>query len=115
MASASTLFHLGGALRRAAGRVFLTFFLVLIIVAGLTEGLHYVLAGPPGLLTHIVSAALGLGWAFAISLFVLVFEVVKGLVTGVRDAAKDVERQVGDAGKIIGGVVESVEHKATGG
>ena len=114
MASASTLFHLMGALRRAAGRVFLTFILTLVIVGGLTEALHYFLSGPNGTLTHIVAAALGIGWAIALSLFVLVFEVVKGLVTSVGEAAKNVEHQLGEAGKMVGGVVESVEHKAEG-
>ncbi|HEV7129508.1 MAG TPA: hypothetical protein VGN32_18885 [Ktedonobacterales bacterium] len=108
--SASTLYHLGGALRRAAGRVFLTFILVLILVAAASEATLYFLFNQHFYLgSHILSAALGIGWAFAISLFVLVFEVVKGLVTGVKDAAKDVEKQVGDASKIVGGVVESVE------
>lgn len=108
--TASTAVHLLGALRRAAGRVILTFFLTLIIVGAASEiAGYFVLGQKVEVITHILSAALAVGWAIAISLLVLVGEVVRGLVTGVRDAAKDVEKQVGDAGKLVGGVIQSVE------
>lgn len=115
MASASTIVHLLGALRRAAGRVILTFLLTLIVVAGIAEAVLYFLFNQTFHLgSHILSAALGVGWAIALSLLVLVVEVVRGLVKGVGDAAKDVEAQIGDAGKLVGGVVQSVEHKIEG-
>lgn len=107
--TASTAFHLLGALRRAAGRVILMFFLTLIVVGGLAEGVHFLLAGSNGTLTHILSAALAVGWAIAVSLLVLVGEVVRGLISGVREGVKDVEREVGDAGKLVGNVVQSIE------
>jgi hypothetical protein len=113
MGSVSTAMHLLSALRRAAGRVFIAFILTLVIVGALSEGLHYVLtpSHQNGVLTHIVSAALAVGWALAISLLVLVGEVIRGLVTGVRDAAKDVEHEVADAGSLVTGVVHSLEGK----
>lgn len=113
MGSVNTAMHLLGALRRAAGRVFITFFLTLIVVGALSEGLHYALtpSHQNGLLTHIVSAALAVGWAIAVSLLVLVGEVIRGLVTGVRDAAKDVEHEVSQAGGLVSGVVHSMEGK----
>ena len=102
-----------GALRRAAGKVFLAFFLTLIIVGGLCEGGHLLFSSTHsnGLLTHILSAVLAVGWAIAVSLIVLVGEVVRGVIAGVRDASKDVEKQVGDAGKLVSGVISSVEHR----
>lgn len=107
--TASTAVHLLGALRRAAGRVILTFFLTLIIVGAASEVAGYFLLGKVEIITHVLSAALAVGWAIAISLLVLVGEVVRGLITGVRDAAKDVEKEVGEAGKLVGGVIQSVE------
>lgn len=109
--TASTIVHLLGALRRAAGRVILTFFVTLIIVGLLCEGGHYFFSPTHsnGLLTHILSAVLAVGWAIAVSLLVLVGEVIRGLVSGVREGVKDVEKQVGDAGKLVGGVLSSVE------
>lgn len=113
MGSVSTAVHLLGALRRAAGRVFMAFLLTLIVVGGLSEGVHYALtpSHQNGLLTHIVSAALAVGWAIAISLLVLVGEVIRGLVSGVRETAKDVEHEVGQAGGLVSGVVHSLEGK----
>jgi hypothetical protein len=113
MGQASALFHLARALRRAAGRVFLAFLLTLIIVAALSEGLFYALNTPHqfSVLGHVVSALMAVGWAVAVSLFVLAAEVVRGLVEGARDAARDVERQVGDAGQLVRGAVESIEHR----
>ena len=109
----STAAHLAGALKRAAGRVFLTFFLTLIIVFALCAGGHLLFSSThtDGILTYIVSAVLAIGWAIALALLVLVGEVVRGLVRGVRDGVSDVEKQVGDAGKLVGGVVSSVEHR----
>ena len=111
MGQATALVHLARALRRAAGRVFLTFILTLIVVAALSEVLLYALNNPHqfSVLGHVVSALMAVGWAVAVSLFVLAAEVVRGLVTGARDAARDVEREVGDAGQLVRGAVESIE------
>lgn len=113
MGSASTLFHLAGALRRAIGRVFVTFFLTLLIVGGASEAAFYVIRNnqSPDLLAHVVSAFVAVGWAIAVSLVVLVGEIIRGLVTGAKDAVKDVEKEVGQAGSFVGGVVQSVEHR----
>jgi hypothetical protein len=110
MGQISAIGHLLGALRRAAGRVFITFLLTLVVVAALSEGIHYVLARNNGVLTHVVSALMAVGWAIAVSLLVLVFEVIKGLVEGARDVARDVEREVGQAGQLVQGAVQSAEH-----
>jgi hypothetical protein len=109
--SVSTMFHLGSALKRAFGRVIITFFLTGIIVAGATEAVGYFMTGKFELLTHIAAGVLGVGWAIALSLLVLVGEVIRGLVTAARDAAKDVEKEVQGAGSLIGGVINSVEGK----
>lgn len=108
--SVSATFHLLGALRRAAGRVFLTFFLTLIVVGGATEVAHYFIAGSNGLFTHILAAALGVGWAIALSLLVLVGEVIRGLVTGVKDTVKDVEKEAAGVGQFVQGVAGTIEH-----
>jgi hypothetical protein len=109
--SVSTMFHLGSALKRAAGRVFITFFLTGIIAAAATEGVGYYLTGKFELLTHVAAGVLAVGWAIALSLLVLVGEIIRGLVTGVRDASKEVEKEVQGAGSLIGGVINSVEGK----
>lgn len=111
MAAAGTLVHLLGALRRAAGRVFLTFLLTLIIVGAATEGIFYLIAGKIDMISHVLAALMGVGWAIAVSMLVLVAEVVRGLVTGVRDTVKDVEKDVSEAGSLVGGVMRSVEGK----
>jgi uncharacterized ion transporter superfamily protein YfcC len=99
-----------GALRRAAGRVILTFFLTLIIVGAIVEAVGYFVAQQHfNIFTHILAAVLAIGWAIAISLLVLVGEVVRGLVKAAREGVQDVEKQVGDAGKLVGGVISSVE------
>lgn len=51
--------------------------------------------------TYLLTAALGVGWALAVSFLVLMGEVIKVAVAGARDATKDVEQTVG-------GVVRSV-------
>ncbi len=110
MGQITAIGHLLRALRRAAGRVIVTFLLTLVVVLGLSEALHYFVAGNNGVLTHIVSSLMAVGWAIAVSLLVLVFEVIKGLVESARDVARDVGREVGDAGQLVQGVVQSVEH-----
>ena len=110
--SVSTVFHLGAALRRAFGRVVITFFLTGIIFAAATEVVGYILANQHfELWTHIAAGVLGVGWAIALSLLVLVGEIVRGLVTGVRDAGREVEKEVKDAGGLLGGAIQSDEGK----
>jgi hypothetical protein len=114
MGQATALVHLARALRRAAGRVFLSFLLTLVIVAAVSEGLFYFLLNSShqfSVLGHVVSALMAVGWAVAVSLFVLAVEVVRGLVEGARDAARDVEREVGEAGRLVQGAVQSVERR----
>jgi hypothetical protein len=111
MASFSAAYHILGALRRAAGRVLLTFLLTLIIAGGGTELAHYLIAPPNGLYTHILAALMGVGWAIALSLLVLVGEVVRGLVQGVKDTVKDAEKEVGEVGSFVKGVAGSLEHR----
>jgi hypothetical protein len=108
--SVSTIFHLGAALRRAAGRVFASFFLTGIIIAAVVEAIGFFVANQTfNPITHVVAAVMGVGWAVAVSLLVLVGEIIRGLVTGVKDVAKDVEKEAQDAGGLVGGVINSVE------
>jgi hypothetical protein len=109
--SVSTMVHLTSALRRAFGRVFITFFLTGIITAAATEVVGYIITGKFEVLTHIAAGVLAVGWAIALSLLVLVGEVVRGLVTAARDATSEVEKEVKDAGGLLGGVINSVEGK----
>ncbi len=114
MTSAVTFFHMLRALRRAAGRVFLSFLITLIVVAAATEAIYFLVTQPHRIdspLTHILAALMAVGWAFAVSLLVLVGEIVRGLVSGVRDTVQGVEKQVGEAGSLVEGVIQSVEGK----
>jgi hypothetical protein len=102
MASLSVAGHVLKALGRAIGRVLLTFVVTLVVVGGGYALLHLVVSGTDTLATYLVAAALGVGWALAVSCLVLMGEVIKVAVETARDTTKDVEQAVGD-------VVRSVE------
>ena len=112
MASLSASYHFFQALRRAAGRVLLTFLITLIVVGGGTA-LVYALLAPHGIdvLGYILAAVLGVGWAVALSLIVLVGEIVRGLVAGVKDTVQDVKKEVGDVGSLVSGLGEHRDKK----
>lgn len=115
MQSASTMFHLLGALRRAIGRVFLWFFLLLIVAILAVEIIGYVVAGHPtnyhpALLTHIAAAVLGLTLGYAAALTVLVGEVVRFLVDSARKAEQDIKNEVATGAKIVDTVVHGIEN-----
>jgi hypothetical protein len=91
------------ALGRAIGRVLLTFVVTLVVVGGGYALLHLVLAAKDTTGTYIVAAALGVGWALAVSMMVLMGEVIKVAVEAARDATKDVEHAAGDVVRTIEG------------
>jgi len=111
MQAASTMFHLLGALRRAIGRVFLVFFLFLIVAGGITEGVAFVASGEhaPVLLTHITAAVIGLSLGYAAALTVLVGEAIRALVSAIQTVEKDVKGELSGGAKILETVVHTIE------
>jgi len=115
MFAAGTIFHLLGALRRAIGRVFLWFFLLLIVGGGATEIVAYIAAGHPGtfapsVLTHVTAAIIGLALGYAAALTVLVGEVIHFLVSSVRTAEHEIKAEVAAPGKLMGAIVQGAEN-----
>jgi hypothetical protein len=117
MATASTLFHLLGALRRAIGRVILWFFLTLIVSGIIVEVIAYFGAGHPALgsysptiWTNIAAVGLGLAFAYAASLTVIVGEVIHFLVASVQTAEREIKTEVAAPAKLLGAVAQSIEN-----
>lgn len=117
MLAAGTLFHLLGALRRAIGRVFIWFFLMLIVGGAVTEVVAYFAVGHPSLsgyhpavLTHIAAVVIGLVLGYAAALTVLVGEVVRFMVSSVKTAEKEIKAEVSAPVKLVDALVQSVEH-----
>lgn len=116
MRSASTAFHLLGALRRAIGRVILYFFVFLIVSGLVVEVVAYFIAGRPAgyqplTLTHIAAVAIGVTLGYAAALTVLVGEVIRFVLSTVQTVEKDVQGELSGGAKIVEGVVKSVEHR----
>jgi len=111
MQAASTMFHLLGALRRAIGRVFLIFFLFLIVAGGITEGVGYSTSNPHALtpLTHITAAVIGLALGYAAALTVLVGEAIRAMVSAIQTVEKDVKGELSGGAKILETVVHTIE------
>lgn len=114
MVAAGTVFHLLGALRRAIGRVFLWFFLLLIVGAAGTEVAAYFVLGHPASytpagLTHVVAVAIGLVLGYAAALTVLVGEVIHFMVASVHTAEREIKAEVAAPAKIIGAIAQGVE------
>lgn len=111
MVNASAAFHLLGALRRAIGKVFMWFFLMLIVGGGASEAVGYMVGGHHlHVLTHIAAAAVGLTLGYAAALTVLVGEVIRFLVGTARTAEKEVKTELSAGGKLVNAIVEGVEH-----
>lgn len=111
MVNASAAFHLLGALRRAIGKVFLWFFLMLIVGGGASEVVGYFVGGQHvHVLTHIAAAAIGLTLGYAAALTVLVGEVIRFLVGTARTAEKEVKTELSAGGKLVNAIVDGVEH-----
>jgi hypothetical protein len=118
MATASTLVHLLSALRRAIGRVFLWFFLLLIVSVAVVEVIAYFAVGHPTLssyhpaaLTHVAAVVLGLALGYAGALTVIVGEVVHFLVASVHTAEREIKAEVSAPAKLISAVAQSIENR----
>ena len=117
MPGTSALFHLLGALRRAAARVILFGILFLIIGVALIEGLAYIIARPstgayqPALITHITAAIAGVILGYAAALTVLASEAIRAIIDAIRDVEKDVSADASGGIKILDRVIQSVESK----
>jgi hypothetical protein len=116
MATAGTLFHLLGALRRAIGRVFLWFFLVLIVSGVAVEVIAYFASGhptlshySPSMWTNIAAIGLGLAFAYAAALTVIVGEVVRFLVSSIQTAGREIRSDIAAPEKLVGAVVQGIE------
>jgi hypothetical protein len=103
MVGLSVVGHLMKALGRAIGRVLLTFVVTFIIVGGGYALVHLVVSAKDTLATYLVAGALGVGWALAISLLVLMGEVIKVAVEAARGAATEVEQAVGNVARSVEG------------
>lgn len=105
--------HLLGGLRRAIGRVLLWFLIFGLIGAAIVEGVALVEGGkmPPGLLTNITAAAVGIVVGYAAGLTVLVAEVIRFLAEAVRDAQKNLEGDLGTLGNVAGNVAQAIEKR----
>jgi hypothetical protein len=118
MQAAGTVFHLLGALRRAIGRVFLWFFLVLVVAVAAVEIVGYVVAGHPApaqyhpvVLTHVAAAVVGLSLAYAAALTVLVGEVVRFVITETRTAEREVKSELSGGAHVVESVVKTLENR----
>ena len=114
MSVTSTLFHLLGALRRAAARVILFGLLFLLIGIGLIEGLAYVVGARPynpSPITHIAAAITGVILAYAAALTVIATEAIRAFIDAIRDVEKGVTSDVGGGVKILDRVIQYVEGK----
>ncbi len=117
MSVTSTLFHLLGALRRAAARVILFGLLFLLIGIGVIEGLAYIVGRSssgsynPAVITHITAAITGVILAYAAALTVIATEAIRAFIDAIRDVEKGVSSDVGGGVKILDRVIEYVEKK----
>src|SRR5258708_32400136 len=107
MVAAGTVVHLLSALRRAIGRVFLWFFLLLIVGGGATELVAYFAAGRPSpyaptLLVHITAAIIGLVLGYAAALTVLVGGGIHFLLSSIGAAENEVKSEIAVPGQLIG-------------
>jgi hypothetical protein len=115
---ASTAFHLLGALRRAIGRVFLYFFLFLILGGVIMEVLLWLASGSPSLgsyhpqaLTHVAAALLGVAFGYAAAMTVLVGEAIRFLIATIQTVERDVKGELSGGSKILDTVVQSIERR----
>ena len=116
MQSASTMFHLLGALRRAIGRVLLWFFVTGILAAAVVEGVGYFAVGHPNpyhpaLLTHVAAIVAGVVLAYTAALTVMVGEVIRFAVSSAQKAEQEIKGEVGGAAKFLDAAMQTVEHR----
>jgi hypothetical protein len=93
--SGGVVSHLGRGLARAAGRVIVSFFLTGIIVAAIVFGSVYLTGHTPNTLTIVLGIVLAFACAVIVSLIVLTYEVIRGLIAAGRDVEREVGEQVG--------------------
>lgn len=109
MGVASTAFHLFGALRRAIGRVFLWFFVFVVVGVAAVELAAFQLTNDkPTLLTHIIAAIVGLLAGYAAALTVIVREAIRFLITTIQTVEKDVKGEIGQGEQLLARVAAEV-------
>lgn len=109
MGVASTAFHLFGALRRAIGRVFLWFFVFVVVgVAAVELAAFQLTSAKPTLLTHIIAAIVGLLAGYAAALTVIVREAIRFLITTIQTVEKDVKGEIGQGEQLLARVAAEV-------
>lgn len=114
MGVASTAFHIFAAMRRAIGRVFLWFFVWLVIGAAAVEAVSYFGLGHhnPGVFTHIGAAIIGVLAGYAAALTVIVREAIRFLIATIQTVEKDVKGELGEGGKLLDRVAAEVSGRA---
>src|SRR5262249_54391503 len=100
------------------GRVFLNFFIWLIIGFLVMEVLLWAVGGrpalsnyQPSLVIHVASVLLGLALGYAAALTVIVGEAIRLLITTVQDVEKGVEGEMAGAGHVLQAVEQAVRGK----
>ncbi len=109
MGVASTAFHIFGALRRAIGRVFLWFFVFLLVGIAAVEGAAFALTeNKPILFTHIAAAIVGVLAGYAAALTVIVREAIRFLIATVQTVERDVKGELGQGEQLLSRVAAEV-------
>lgn len=107
MPVASTAFHVLGVLGRAAGKVFLWFFGLLVAAGGAVEGIAAA-NHTTSVLTHIAAAAVGLLAGYAAAITVVLSEAIRFLVRTIQTVEKELRGVEGEGGKILERVAQEV-------
>lgn len=115
MQPVSTVFHLMGALRRAIGRVFFWFFFTGIVAAAVVEIVGFV-ADPqksnyhPGILTNVAAIVIGVAFAYAAALTILVGEVIRFVIGSAQKAEQEVKSEISGGAKFVDAALQTLEH-----
>src|SRR5262249_4137038 len=88
MPVASTAFHVLGVLGRAAGKVFLWFFGLLVVAGGAVEGIAAA-NHTTGFFTHIAAAAVGLLAGYAAAITVILSEAIRFLIRTIQTIQRE--------------------------
>jgi hypothetical protein len=111
MVAAGIAFHLWRALKRAFARVALWFGLTGLIAAVITElaGIFSTGGQLPTLETHLVALALFLAVGWSAGMTVLAGEILRSLLTIIKDVGSDLAHGAEEGGKVGGALVQGIE------
>jgi hypothetical protein len=110
MVAVGIVFHLWRALKRAFARVTLWFGLTGLISAITAELVGIFSTGQlPTLETHLVALALFLAVGWSAGMTVLAGEIVRSLLTIIKDVGQGLEQGMEEGGKVGGALVQGIE------